>query len=548
MDASCKELRSCIQLQSVPKYIFFTGGVASSIGKGVAAAALGSVLKASQLRISIAKLDPYINVDPGTMNPIQHGEVFVTADGAETDLDLGHYERFLNHRTCRHNNCTSGQIYDTVIKRERAGDYLGATVQVIPHITDEIKQFIRTAGAGAVDVAIIEIGGTVGDIESLPFLEAIRQFRLELPRQDTCCVHMTLVPRVSAAGEFKTKPTQHSVRELRAIGIQPDCLLCRSEIELPAEHREKIALFANLHNDEVFGVPDVDIIYSLPIKFAQLGVNDVIARLLDLKPPAPNLSAWEVFARLAAAAHTEVTIGLVGKYGNPNESYKSLIEALIHAGYHTGYQVRFCHLDLDELAAGNGAASFDACDAVLVPGAFGSRGTAGKLAAIERARKNNKPFLGICIGMQLALIEYARNQLNLAAADSTEFAPATPHPVVRLEQEQNGNGLGGTMRLGASACKLLAGSRLHGIYAAELINERHRHRYEFNNEFRAAFEAEGMVFSAWSEDGKYCEAIELSDHPFFVATQFHPEYESSPMNGHPLFIKFITAAAAARQQ
>lgn len=530
----------------MPKYIFFTGGVASSIGKGVAAAALGTVLKASKLNVTIAKLDPYINVDPGTMNPIQHGEVFVTSDGAETDLDLGHYERFLEINMQRKNNCTSGQIYDQVIKRERAGDYLGSTVQVIPHITDEIKKFIANVANGDTDVVIIEIGGTVGDIESLPFIEAIRQFRLELPPQGACFIHMTLVPRVSAAGEIKTKPTQHSVRELREIGIQPDCLLCRSEGNLPKEHRDKIALFANLHAEAVFGVPDVELIYSLPVKLAQMKVTDHIAGLLNLKLPKPKLADWQKFTRRATKAKNKVTVGFVGKYGNPNESYKSLVEALRHAGIHTGNDVCFEHLDLNELAAGNDDGSFAKCDAVLVPGAFGTRGTEGKIAAITRAREAGKPYLGICIGMQLALIEFARSQLGLAQANSTEFAPKTPHPIVQLEQAQSGSELGGTMRLGAETCIIKQGTKLHKIYAKTKISERHRHRYEFNNDYSEQFAAAGMIISARSVTGNYCEAIELTKHPFFVATQFHPEYESSPRQSHPLFINFIKAAAKAQ--
>lgn len=529
----------------VPKYIFFTGGVASSIGKGVAAASLGAVLEARKLHTTITKLDPYINVDPGTMNPNQHGEVFVTRDGAETDLDLGHYERYLSRHTSRRNNCTAGQIYDQVIRRERKGGYLGATVQVIPHITDEIKAFIYAAGA-EVDVAIIEIGGTVGDIESLPFLEAIRQMRLELPHHDTCFVHMTLVPSVESAGEIKTKPTQHSVRALREIGIQADCLLCRSKMKLPASHREKIALFANLQTDQVYGVPDVDLIYKLPVMFAKMGIDDTVCRLLKQEAPSPDLSRWRDFSKMAELCTGEVTIGFSGKYDNPNESYKSLIEALVHAGIHSGTRVRIRHLDLVELAAGK-LDSLSDCDAVLVPGAFGTRGMEGKLAVVRQARESGMPYLGICIGMQLALVEYARNKLNLEQANSSEFDTATPHPVVHLEKGQNHSGLGGTMRLGASACKLAAGSKLRGIYGRDLINERHRHRYEFNNEFRDQFEENGLVFSSWSEDGKYCEAIELKDHPFFIATQFHPEYESTPMDSHPLFKSFIAAAQAAHK-
>ena len=526
------------------KLIFFTGGVASSIGKGVAAATLGAVLEARGLATTIVKLDPYINVDPGTMNPDQHGEVFVTADGAETDLDLGHYERFLSRRMARENNCTAGQIYDTVIKRERQGGYLGATVQVIPHITDEIQAFIRRA-IFEVDIVIVEVGGTVGDIESLPFLEAIRQMRLELPNTSSSCfVHMTLLPKISSAGELKTKPTQHSVRALREIGIQPDLLLCRCPENLPEGHRGKIALFANLRAEEVFGVPDMDTIYDLPVYFAKLGIDEQICRRLELDCPAPDLSRWQEFTDASRSCSDEVTIGFVGKYPNPNESYKSLMEALEHAGIHTGHRVRVAHLDLDDLEAGD-ISSVDGCDALLVPGAFGERGINGKLAAIKMARELGKPYLGICIGMQLALVEFARNKLNMADADSEEFNPESAHQVIQLEATQvNGNGAkGGTMRLGATKCDLSDGSLLHSIYATKKIEERHRHRYEFNNEFREKFAESDMQLSAWSEDGNYCEAVELRGHPWFVATQFHPEYESTPMASHPLFKSFIQAAS-----
>ena len=526
------------------KLIFFTGGVASSIGKGVASATLGAVLEARGLATTIVKLDPYINVDPGTMNPEQHGEVFVTADGAETDLDLGHYERFLSRRMTRYNNCTAGQIYDAVIKRERRGDYLGATVQVIPHITNEIKDFIHKA-FGEVDVVIVEVGGTVGDIESLPFLEAIRQMRLELPAPTASCfVHMTYLPQLSAAGELKTKPTQHSVRALREIGIQPDLLLCRCPGELPQNHQKKIALFANLHPETVFGVPDMETIYDLPAYFAERGIDAQVCAKLELKCPPPDLSRWRDFTTASRNCTKEVTIGFVGKYPNPNESYKSLMEALEHAGIHTGHRVRIVHLDLEELAAGE-TSLLDGCDAVLVPGAFGERGIAGKLAAIKMARELGKPYLGICIGMQLALVEYARNKLDLAEADSSEFNPQSPYPIIQLEASQaNGNGaIGGTMRLGSSTCEVVDGSLLRSIYAKDRIEERHRHRYEFNNDFKDKFSASDMQFSAWSADGNYCEAIELKGHPWFIATQFHPEYESTPMASHPLFKSFVEAAS-----
>ena len=525
------------------KFIFFTGGVASSIGKGVAAATLGAVLEARGFKTTIAKLDPYINLDPGTMNPHQHGEVFVTYDGAETDLDLGHYERFLNRRMSRKNNCTAGQIYERVIRRERQGGYLGATVQVIPHITDEIKEFIKTA-AQDVEVAIIEIGGTVGDIESLPFLEAIRQMRLELGSADSCFIHMTLVPWIAAAGEIKTKPTQHSVRELREIGIQPNMLLCRGVGELPDSHKRKIGLFANLHAEQVFGVPDVDMIYKLPVLFAERGIDSIVCNQLELDSAPPDLSKWQLLTQGASDLDNEVTIGFVGKYDNPNQSYKSLMEAIEHAGIHTGNRISFIHLDLNELERGE-LGKLNGCDAILVPGAFGKRGINGKLAAIRLARERGMPFLGICIGMQLAIVEYARNRLKLMDADSAEFNAQTPHPVICLERSQNGKASGGTMRLGASECKLQEDTLLRTIYAKAVISERHRHRYEFNNEYRDPFQDSNMVMSAWSTDDKYCEAVEIKDHPWFVATQFHPEYESTPMYSHPLFKSFITAAQVA---
>ena len=526
------------------KFVFFTGGVASSIGKGVAAATLGAVLEARGIRTTIAKLDPYINVDPGTMNPHQHGEVFVTHDGAETDLDLGHYERFLNRRMSRQNNCTAGQIYETVIAREREGGYLGATVQVIPHITDEIKSFIRTA-AGDAEVAIIEVGGTVGDIESLPFLEAVRQMRLELEEGDSCFVHMTLVPRVAAAGELKTKPTQHSVRELREIGIQPDLLLCRGPEELPSSHKSKIALFSNLRADHVFSVPDVGMVYELPLFFAQMGIDDVVCERLRQDAGEPELSRWKTLVDKAGSLDGEVRVGFVGKYENPSQSYKSLMEAIEHAGIHNGVRTSTVHLDLSELETGNYEA-LEACDAVLVPGAFGKRGVKGKIAAIRRARETGKPFLGICIGMQLAIVEYARNRLNLDEANSEEFNPETPHPVIRLERRQGNGSLGGTMRLGADTCSLTKDTLLESIYEKPEIEERHRHRYEFNNDYLDRFKDSGMVFSAWSHDSEYCEAVEIKDHPWFVATQFHPEYESTPMRSHPLFKSFISAARQLR--
>ncbi|MCY4325193.1 MAG: CTP synthase [Betaproteobacteria bacterium] len=525
----------------MPKYVFCSGGVVSSIGKGVAAAALGAVLEARGCKVTIAKLDPYINVDPGTMNPHQHGEVFVTADGAETDLDLGHYERFLNRAMSRRNNCTAGQIYDEVIRRERRGDYLGATVQVIPHITDQIRSFIEEAAAGF-DVAIIEIGGTVGDIESLPFLEAVRQMRLSLPPDDTASVHVTLVPYVESAGEFKTKPTQHSVKELREIGIQADLLLCRVANQLlPDEYLNKIALFANLPAGQVFPVPDVDSIYALPLVMAEAGIDARICQLLDLDLPAADLSAWQRLEQRRCQARQQVTVGVVGKYANYTASYESLIEAICHAGWEVGATTRIEYIDAEQVEGGN-LAQVDGCDGVIVPGAFGTRGIDGKMAAISRVRQQGKPYLGICVGMQLAIIEHARNCAGISGAASSEIEPDAADPVIILESGQQGNGkLGGTMRLGDDEFTIVDKTRLAGIYGRDKSIERHRHRYEFNRAYRERLEAAGLVFSAWSGGGSFCEAVELADHPWFVACQFHPEYRSSPMQPHPIFVSFVSA-------
>ena len=525
----------------MPKYIFCSGGVVSSIGKGVAAAALGAVLEARGCKVTIAKLDPYINVDPGTMNPHQHGEVFVTADGAETDLDLGHYERFLNRAMSRRNNCTAGQIYDEVIRRERRGDYLGATVQVIPHITDQIRSFIEDAGRGF-DVAIIEIGGTVGDIESLPFLEAVRQMRLSLPPADSASVHVTLVPYVDSAGEFKTKPTQHSVRELREIGIQADLLLCRvADRSLPDEYLRKIALFANLPAERVFPVPDVDSIYGLPMVMAAAGIDSRICQLLDLSLPEPDLSAWRRLESRRQDASQPVTIGVVGKYSNFTESYKSLIEAVSHAGWEVGANAQVVYIDAESAGSGS-LEEVDGCDGIIVPGAFGTRGIDGKIAAISRVRQQGKPYLGICVGMQLAIIEHARNCAGIAGAASSELDPEASDPVIVLESGQNGNGaLGGTMRLGDDEFAITASTRLAQIYGRASSVERHRHRYEFNRDYRERLEQAGLVFSAWSGNGSFCEAVEIADHPWFVACQFHPEYRSSPMHPHPIFVSFVSA-------
>ena len=525
----------------MPKYVFCSGGVVSSIGKGVAAAALGAVLEARGCKVTIAKLDPYINVDPGTMNPHQHGEVFVTADGAETDLDLGHYERFLNRDMSRRNNCTAGQIYDEVIRRERRGDYLGATVQVIPHITDQIKSFIAAAAADF-DVAIIEIGGTVGDIESLPFLEAVRQMRLALPPADTASVHVTLVPYVDSAGEFKTKPTQHSVRELREIGIQADVLLCRiADRKLPKEYLNKIALFANLPAERVFPVPDVDSIYGLPIVMAEAGIDAQICKLLDLSLPEADLSAWHRVDERRRQARKQVAIGVVGKYANFTESYKSLVEAVSHAGWEVGANARIVYIDAEQVGSGN-LEEVDGCAGIIVPGAFGTRGIDGKMAAISRVRQQGKPYLGICVGMQLAIIEHARNCAGIKDAASSESDPDAAEPVIVLESGQEGNGtLGGTMRLGDDEFTIVARTRLAQIYGSARTIERHRHRYEFNRSYQERLEESGLVFSAWSGGGNFCEAVELADHPWFVACQFHPEYRSSPMHPHPIFVDFVSA-------
>ena len=525
------------------KYVFVTGGVVSSIGKGIAAASLGAVLKARGLEISIAKLDPYINVDSGTMNPHQHGEVFVTEDGAETDLDLGHYERFLNCRMSRRNCATTGQIYDSVIRRERAGKYLGATVQVIPHITDRIKEFMIDV-AGSADVAVIEVGGTVGDIESLPFLEAIRQMRLELPTANTFSVHVTLIPYIDTANELKTKPTQHSVRELRAIGIQPEALLCRTSIKLPEEHRTKIALATSVPVTNVFAIPDVPLVYEIPSLLVDIGVDQVVCKHFNLAPPPPQLAPWRGLLERIRKLDRLARIGFVSKYANPSESYKSLREALTHAGWHTGTKVEVTDIEAQSFEAEADAQLRD-IDAVLVPGSFGNRGIAGKLRAIAAARERGIPYLGICAGMQLAIVEYARNHVGLTDADSTEFNDQTSHPVIHLDRSR-GASKGGTMRLGSEDCNLVPGSRLWKIYGRDCVSERHRHRYEFNLDYRSRLADAGLLFSSWSNDGAYCEAVELPDHPWFVACQFHPEYSSTPMVAHPLFKSFIRAAAAAR--
>ena len=533
------------------RYVFITGGVVSSLGKGIASASLGAILEASGLKVTLLKLDPYINIDPGTMSPFQHGEVYVTHDGAETDLDLGHYERFVRASMGRRNNYTAGRIYQNVIDRERRGDYLGATVQVIPHITDEIKRCI-IEGAGEADIAMVEIGGTVGDIESQPFLEAIRQLRIERGAGHTLFIHLTLVPHVAAAGELKTKPTQHSVKELRSIGIQPDCLLCRTERALPETVRGKIALFTNVEDAAIISAVDVDSIYKIPEALHEQGLGDIVLKKFGLQQPPADLSEWAEVVSAIDNPQNEVNIAMVGKYIDLADCYKSLSEALIHAGAQTRTRVNINYVDAEDIEA-NGVELLCDTAAVLVPGGFGRRGIQGKLMAVRYAREKEAPYLGICLGMQLAVIEIARHLAGLAAADSTEFDPDTADPVIALLGEwQDASGrrerrtadsdLGGSMRLGGQACRLRAGSLARELYGAETIVERHRHRYEFNNHYAARLEAAGMAITGRSLDGELVEIIELPGHPWFVACQFHPEFTSTPRAGHPLFSGFVRAA------
>ncbi|MDQ1363143.1 MAG: synthase [Pseudomonadota bacterium] len=536
------------------RYIFITGGVVSSLGKGIAAASLGAILETRGLSVRLLKLDPYINVDPGTMSPFQHGEVFVTDDGAETDLDLGHYERFVRSKTGRFSNFTSGRIYESVIRKERRGEYLGATVQVIPHITDEIKRCVM-AGAGDADIAMVEIGGTVGDIESLPFIEAIRQMGVELGHERAIFIHLTLVPYIASAGEVKTKPTQHSVKELRSIGIQPDILLCRSERYLRPEDRRKIALFTNVEEKAVISAIDMDHIYKIPRWLHEQGLDGIVVEKLKLHVPPADLSEWDRVVDALEHPGSEVNIGMVGKYVDLTESYKSLNEALSHAGISNRVKVKIKYIDSEAFETGD-LRQLASLDAILVPGGFGKRGVEGKIAAVRYAREQKIPYLGICLGMQVAVIEYARDMAALDHAHSTEFDKDTPNPVIalitewqeqgkRVQRDENSD-LGGTMRLGAQACVLKAGSRAHAIYDADVIRERHRHRYEFNNRFRPALEQAGLIISGTSEDGTLVEMIELADHPWFVACQFHPEFTSTPRDGHPLFAAFVKAAMQHR--
>ena len=529
------------------KYIFITGGVVSSLGKGIAAASLATLLEARGLKVTLMKLDPYINVDPGTMSPFQHGEVFVTEDGAETDLDLGHYERFIRTTLTQKNNFTTGRIYERVLKKERRGDYLGGTVQVIPHITNEMKDAIID-GAGDVDVALVEIGGTVGDIESLPFMEAIRQMRIEQGYENTLYLHLTLVPYIQVAGEIKTKPTQHSVKELRSIGIQPDILLCRVHERLPEDARSKIALFTNVVKEAVISGVDVDNIYQIPLLYKEQGVDELVVKHLKLDCPPADLSEWERVVERKANPTGEVTIALVGKYIDLTESYKSLSEALVHAGIATLTRVNINYIDAERIEE-EGETCLEGSDAILVAGGFGDRGTEGKITAARYAREHQTPYLGICLGMQVAVIDFARNVAGLDNANSTEFDAQTPHPVIGLitewtdkdgsvQQRDENSDLGGTMRLGGQKCYLTQGSKAREIYAADEVVERHRHRYEFNNNYRDQLTKAGLVVGGKSDDD-LVEIIELPDHPWFIGVQFHPEFTSSPRDGHKLFTAFI---------
>lgn len=531
------------------KYIFITGGVLSSLGKGLAAASIGAIMEARGLTVTNIKLDPYINVDPGTMSPFQHGEVFVTEDGAETDLDLGHYERFTSTALTARNNFTTGQVYDTVIQKERAGDYLGKTVQVIPHITDEIKARIRQAAEGF-DIAIIEIGGTVGDIESLPFLEAIRQFGFDMGRTNVLYIHLTLVPYIPSAGELKTKPTQHSVQKLREIGIQPQILLCRSEKRLSQDLKEKIALFCNVEKNAVINAVDVESIYQVPLEFHREGLDDRIVEYLNIWSRAPQMRAWEELAEKIAQREQTVNIAVVGKYVKLTESYKSLNEALAHGGIANNVKVNRIYIESDKLTEeADLVAIFAGIDGILIPGGFGDRGTEGKIVAAGYARKQKLPFFGICLGMQLAVVEFARHVCGLAEANSSEFAPQTPWPVIDFLPEQRAiTRKGGTMRLGAYACRIAPGTHAHQAYGADVISERHRHRYEFNGAFEEQLTGSGLIVSGRNPETGLVEIIELPDHPWFLGCQFHPEFKSKPLNAHPLFREFIRASAAQKQR
>lgn len=546
----------------MPKFVFVTGGVVSSLGKGIAAASMGALLESRGLTVTIIKMDPYLNVDPGTMSPFQHGEVFVTEDGAETDLDLGHYERFTDSRTRRHNNFTTGQIYDSVLRKERRGEYLGKTVQVIPHITNEIQAFIhrgaRTDQDDAPDVAIVEVGGTVGDIESLPFLEAIRQLSLKAGRNNSCFVHLTLVPYIPSAGELKTKPTQHSVQKLREIGISPNLLFCRADRAIPEDERDKISLFSNVPAEAVISVADVDSIYRIPRMLMEQGVDDQICDCLKLDAKQPDIAVWDDLIERLEHPQREIRVAMVGKYVDLTESYKSLSEALIHAGLHTRSKVKIDYIDSETIER-DGPEGLSQFDAVLVPGGFGKRGVEGKIRAIEFARKQRIPYLGICLGMQLAVVEFARNVAGLAKANSTEFDPQSPNPVIALitewvdadgsrQNRSEESDMGGTMRLGAQRCAIRAGTKAAQIYGPE-VYERHRHRYEVNNRFKDKIVQAGLVVSSETPHESLVEMIELPEsvHPWFVAVQFHPEFTSTPRHGHPLFKSYIEAAVARKE-
>ena len=538
------------------RYIFVTGGVVSSLGKGIASASLAAILESRGLKVTIMKLDPYINVDPGTMSPFQHGEVFVTEDGAETDLDLGHYERFIRTKMTRRNNFTTGRVYETVLRKERRGDYLGGTVQVIPHITDEIKRRIVEGGRD-VDVALVEIGGTVGDIESQPFLEAVRQLKVELGPQHSLLIHLTLVPYIATAGETKTKPTQHSVKELRSIGLQPDVLLCRSEKLVDEDSRRKIALFTNVAERAVVPLPDDNTIYDIPRLLNEFGLDQIVVDQFGLNCPPADLSEWDRVVDGKLNPEHTVTIAMVGKYMDLLDAYKSLNEALTHAGIHARTKVNVNYIDAERVE-NEGVGILKDADAILVPGGFGERGVEGKLMAVQYARENKVPYLGICLGMQSVVIEFARNVLGLKGANSTEFDKNSPHPVIGLitewitadgavEKRDESSDLGGTMRLGAQECRLVSGSKARDIYGADVIVERHRHRYEVNNNYVDQLQKAGLRIGGWSADDTLVEVVELPDHPWFVACQFHPEFTSTPRDGHPLFSSFVNAAVANKK-
>jgi len=537
------------------RFIFVTGGVVSSLGKGIAAASLGAVLEARGLDVTMLKLDPYLNVDPGTMSPHQHGEVYVTEDGAETDLDLGHYERFLRAKMTQNNNFTTGQVYETILKRERRGDFLGGTVQVIPHVTDEIKRRI-VAGAGDHDIAVVEIGGTVGDIESQPFLEAVRQMRGELGYQNSLLIHLTLVPYIATAGETKTKPTQHSEKEMRSLGLQPDVLLCRSEVMIEEEQRKKISLFTNVEERAVVPVMDASTVYKIPRMLHEWGLDQFVLDRFNIDRPAADLHQWDNVVANQMLSDGQVTVAMVGKYMDLLDAYKSLTEALVHAGISNKTKVKIRYIDSEKLQKNHDL--LDGVDAILVPGGFGSRGIEGKIHAVKVARENNIPYLGICLGMQIAVIEYARNVCGLDNANSTEFDASTDYPVVGLIEEwidQEGNkeqrsvdsDLGGTMRLGSQVCHLVSGSNAQQIYGDEQIKERHRHRFEVNNNFLPQLKDAGLVVGGLSFDKTLVETIELPEHRWFFASQFHPEFTSTPRDGHPLFSSFVEAATAYQQ-